>query len=202
MNNFITLALIHFLGVISPGQDFIGISRYSLSNSIKKSCKFAFGISIGQSVYIFLSVFGIMEIVFSNNIIYNLFCIFSGFYLFYLAFQMIKPRENKIVEDSKALDKKNVTLPIKSGFLLTITNPKAPIFYASILLNFIEKDASDIYMLGICIYMSIMTFVYFSIIACIFTIFKNKIMQYVYIIEKIFALFLGYFGGKLLYSLI
>ncbi len=195
-SDFAMLALVHFFGVISPGQDFIGISRFALKNKAFQVFKFALGIAAGQAIYIFLSVFGVIKIILQVAILYKIFCIFSAGYLLYLSTIMLKNwkiDKNFSIEGDAAKNS-----PILMGFLLTISNPKAPIFYSSILADFITPGSGNFYMLFICAYMSVTTCAYFFGIAYIFTVFREKIWRYFFWLEKIFALFLLYFGFKLL----
>jgi threonine/homoserine/homoserine lactone efflux protein len=194
ITNFITIAIIHFLGVIAPGQDFIGITRFTLKNGTKNAYKYAIGIAFGQGIYILLSIFGIIEALFMFSFLKKTFFLLSGIYLLYLGYLLIKTKKYEISNTDAVSDVKN---PFLSGFYVTISNPKAPIFYVAVLANFMNDLSSKIFMFFISVYMIFSTFVIFLLIAIIFDKFRYKILKYIYYIEKFFALCLFYFAINL-----
>lgn len=198
MSAFLTIAIVHFLGTVSPGQDFIGITRFTLKNGIKKANRYAAGIASGQAIYIVLSIFGLMQILFKIDFINKAFLFLSGLYLLYLGFIIIKAKKVNI--KNKEEEKRNIK-PFRSGFMITISNPKAPIFYASILANFIDKSSTYTFLILLTIYLILATFIIFYGVALMFNLFREKITRYTYCIEKLFALCLWYFGIKLISQL-
>lgn len=197
IENFLSIAAVHFFGIISPGQDFIGISRYVLQKSLKPAIFFALGIAIGQSLIILLSITGVAEIVLRYSFVKIPFYLISGIYLIYLAFLLLK--SGKIEIKNGEVSKQS---PIKLGFFITITNPKAPIFYSVVLASLISKTAQISYLIALWAYLSIATFVLFALVAVVFDKFREKIVKYMFYIEKLFGICLFYLGFKLIFSVI
>jgi threonine efflux protein len=196
MENFWLFALIHMLGIVSPGQSFIGITRYSLKNSLKDAYKYVLGVSLAEPVYVALTLFGISGIILQNKIGKNIFYISSASYLFYLAFCLFRSKKFELSTDGKT--NKN---PVKSGFMIAITNPKVPIFYSVLFAQFLTAEMSFGLLLFILIYTTIATFVFFCLVAKMFYVFREKILKYMFYLEKVFGLCLFYLGLKLLIDL-
>ncbi len=195
MKEFFIIALVHFLSVISPGPSIISITNYTINNGIKNIWKYALGIALAQSIYIFLSLFGIMQIILRVDIINKAFCLCSGLYLLYLGYSLIKSKSKINIDLPDIIPNTKI---FKEGFLITLSNPNVPIFYSSVLTSFINSSSNLDFLLLISIYLMIATFTLFYLIALIFNKFRNKIVGYMYYIEKVFGICLWYFGAKLL----
>jgi threonine efflux protein len=196
MENFWLFAFVHMLGIVSPGQSFIGITRYALKNSLKDAYKYVFGVCIAEPVYVVITLFGISDFILNNATIKAIFYFSSAIYLYYLAYSLFKAKKFEIPKGASA----NKT-PIKSGFMIAITNPKVPIFYSVLFAQFLTPNMSNGSILFILIYTSIATVIFFSIVAKMFYVFREKILKYMFYLEKIFGLCLFYLGSRLLMDL-
>lgn len=63
---FITVALAHFLALLSPGPDFLLIVKSAISNKTKNAIGVALGIAIANAVYIALCLVGVGSILASS----------------------------------------------------------------------------------------------------------------------------------------
>jgi threonine efflux protein len=197
MEWFLKLALVHFLGFLSPGEDFIGITRFVLREGWRKSIGFCLGIALSQAFYILLTMFGLMQIFLQNEISKYAFYIVSCTYLSYLSISFIrgtKETHNQIVEIHDRH-------PVMSGFLLTMANPSIPIFYSVVIFKLIPQDISIITKSMTALYMSIMTFIYFVVLSGVFTIFREKTLKYMRWIEFVLGLWLMYISVELMMDL-
>src|SRR3989344_5836798 len=66
---FITVAVLHFLALMSPGPDFIMVTRNSLSYSRKVGILTALGLSLGMVVHVTYSLVGLAYIISQSVII-------------------------------------------------------------------------------------------------------------------------------------
>lgn len=196
MENFWLFAIVHMLGIVSPGQSFIGITRCALKNSLKDVYKYVFGVCIAEPVYVIITLFGISDFILNNPTIKAIFYFSSAMYLYYLAYSLFKAK--KFEMPSATSDNKN---PIKSGFMIAITNPKVPIFYSVLFAQFLTPNMSNASILFILIYTTIATLIFFCLVAKMFYVFREKILRYMFYLEKIFGLCLFYLGSRLLIDL-
>lgn len=199
LESFITIALVHFLGIISPGPNIISITRHAINHGMNGISKFSFGIVIGQFIYIFGAIFGLTKLIFKFYYFKLAFYLVSAIYLGRAGFKMFKIKShisNEIKEDKTG----SIKNPFSFGIILTISNPGAAIFYSSILANFINENSSNLSLLFLLIYLSIATFAFFYFAALVFSKMRGKVDKYRNLLDKIFALMLIYFSVKLFYS--
>lgn len=92
LSAFITLALAHFIALLSPGVDFFIIlsnsSKYGKLSGIITS----FGIAIANLVYILLALLGI-TLVKENQNIFLFIKVLGSLYLIYIAFMLLKTKK-------------------------------------------------------------------------------------------------------------
>jgi threonine/homoserine/homoserine lactone efflux protein len=63
---FATVALAHFLTLISPGPDFVILVKSAVKNESKKAIGVALGISIANALYIALCLIGVGSLLASS----------------------------------------------------------------------------------------------------------------------------------------
>ncbi|GIX40938.1 MAG: threonine export protein RhtC [Leptospiraceae bacterium] len=130
----IKLFLIGYLGVLIPGPDMLLVIRTSILYGYKDSIYTLLGILSGNIIYIFPVILGYTFLI-EKYIPYLM--IIGGIYIIYLSFLMLKKNQNnKTTHYNKS---------IKSFYLLglftNLSNPKAILYFASVLLPaLIEKD--------------------------------------------------------------
>lgn len=143
---FFTLALAHFLALLSPGVDFFIIisntSKYGKISGIFTS----FGIAFANLVYILLAILGISMI--QDNINVFLFIkIFGALYLLYIAKSLLEVRKRDLFkknESSTKTFKEGLLKHFFMGFFSALLNPKNSIFYFT-LFSLSIKDNTTIY---------------------------------------------------------
>lgn len=129
----LTIALVHFLALISPGPDFIMVTRNSLIYSRKTGIYTAIGLGLGILVHVTYSLIGIGFIIAQSVILFSLIKYLGATYLIYIGYKSLTSK-------SKSLDLQNNThkndiskfSAIKIGFLTNVTNPKATLFFLSL----------------------------------------------------------------------
>ncbi|RXJ77628.1 lysine transporter LysE [Arcobacter sp. F155] len=130
LSGFITLALAHFVALLSPGVDFFIIlsnsSKYGKLSGIVTS----FGIAIANLVYILLALLGI-SLIKENENIFLVIKLLGSLYLIYIAFMLLRTKKRELFskEEIKSKKQKNLIKYFSMGFLSAILNPKNSIFY-------------------------------------------------------------------------
>ena len=134
LNQFIIVAVAHFLAVISPGPDFFIISRQSLLYGRKAAIYKSFGITFGILIHVSYCVLG-FDFILNNELVFAAIKIFCSIYLFYLGTLSIlsyKKNTKNINNDNEfALNISNFS-SFKIGFLTNLLNLKATLFFLSI----------------------------------------------------------------------
>src|SRR3989338_2489374 len=123
---FLTVAVIHLLAVMSPGPDFVLISRNSLIYSRKVGVYSAVGLGLGILVHVTYSLIGIGLIISKSIVLFSILKYAGAAYLIYIGYKCVraKPLEQAETELPKQADLGKLAA-IRMGFLTNVLNPKA-----------------------------------------------------------------------------
>ena len=148
----LTVALVHLLAVMSPGPDFIMVTRNSLVYSRKTGIYSAIGLGGGILVHVIYSLVGIGLIISQSVVLFNVIKYLGAAYLIYIGYKSITLKSSKLQLDTTE-HKKDIS-PLKAmsiGFLTNVLNPKATLFFLSLFTLVISPTTP----LGIKIFMGI-----------------------------------------------
>ncbi|RXJ68466.1 lysine transporter LysE [Halarcobacter ebronensis] len=143
MIGFLTLALAHFMALLSPGVDFFIIlsnsSKYGKVGGVLTST----GIAFANLFYILLALFGI-TLIKENQLIFTLIKILGSIYLLYIGFLLLKSKKRELFGEKieKKKTKKDIFKYFSMGFFSAILNPKNSIFYFTMFSISIQNDTS------------------------------------------------------------
>src|SRR3989344_2739030 len=130
---FLTVAFIHLLAVMSPGPDFVMITRSSLIYSRKAGIYSALGLGLGILVHIAYSLVGIGLIISKSLVLFSFIKFVGAGYLIYVGYKSLKAKSVNL--SSQKLKPQKEISPIsavKLGFITNVTNPKATLFFLSL----------------------------------------------------------------------
>lgn len=91
-----TVALIHLLAVISPGPDFIMITRNSLIYSRRTGIYSAIGLGLGILVHVTYSLVGIGLLISKSILLFNTIKYLGAAYLIYIGYKSITAKASYI----------------------------------------------------------------------------------------------------------
>ncbi len=133
LQGIILIFSIHLLAAASPGPDFVMVTQQTLINGKRTGFLCSFGITLGLSVHILYSAFGLAAVIaHSTKILWIIKC-FGGSYLIYIGFKGLRAKQAEDQELSAALPgKKSDVKIIGMGFLCNVLNPKASIYFLSL----------------------------------------------------------------------
>jgi RhtB (resistance to homoserine/threonine) family protein len=198
----LTVALLHFLAVISPGPDFVIVAKNTLANSRKIGIYSALGIMLGMIVHVIYSIVGIGLIISKSIVLFNIAKMLGASYLIYIGFKSFTSRSSSSPIKFKEASKIKPSQAIKVGFFTNALNPKVTLFFLSIFTQFISLDTPLIIKLIYGIEMSVVTLLWFSLIAFLLSHnyikdYFSKVQNYV---EKIMGAILIILGIKIITS--
>lgn len=169
MDYFLPIAsilLVYFLAVSSPGADFVVVCRNSLAYSAKTGMFTALGIAAGNVVHIVYSLAGLALIISKTPVLLNGIKFLGAGYFLYIGIQALF--SEKVQVDFS--NKKNDTLlkpaaALRMGFLTTMLNPKATIFFLSLFSTRIPFEWNISIKILIAAIMVFITFSWFTFLA-------------------------------------
>ena len=189
---FITIALLHLFAVVSPGPDFVLITRQSIRYNRNIAIWASLGIATGILVHSLVAITGVVVIVTSNSFLFDAIKIVGAVYLLYLGIISII-NSNKIKELTTTVSGKKENLNgFLAGLITNITNVKAILFFVTVFTVVIDQNTDRLTLSFYGIYMSISTFFWFAFISVVFTDkrFTSKFSFYLPVFEKIIGLIL------------
>lgn len=202
---FAIVALAHLFAVMSPGPDFVVVSRNSLSHSRRIGIYTAFGVALGISVHVAYSLLGVGFLISKSIILFNVIKILGALYLLYLGYKMLKSKPSTNIEvqkEEKAKDKMSPIQATKNGFLVNVLNPKATLFFLALFTQVVSPVTPNSIKLLYGIEMMLMTFIWFAVVSYLFSnkVLKNKITKVHRVIDKFTGAVLILLGIKVFIS--
>jgi RhtB (resistance to homoserine/threonine) family protein len=191
-----SILTVHILAMMSPGPDFLLVTKNALSYSRKAGVYTALGIGLGLTIHISYSLAGLGLILTHNRIIFRVLQIIGGTYLAYIGvsslYTLSKNRNKNFIRPNKASHKKDIkwNSALKMGFLTNLFNPKVGLFFISIFTQFFQHKESSVTKAIVATLLTLVTILYFSLVSYGITIakIKNLYLKAEYFIEFFFAL--------------
>lgn len=172
MQEFLLVAGIHWLAVMSPGPDFAMVMRNSLVYSRRNGILAAVGLGLGILLHVTYSLLGIGLIISQSIVLFNTIKLLGAAYLIYVGVKSLLAN-NKSNNDDNAVTSKTEDLnpfaAIRLGFLTNALNPKATLFFLALFTQVINPSTPLSIKVLYGAEMSIATFVWFACVATILT---------------------------------
>ena len=126
----ITVFAIFIPALILPGPDFVAVVRSSMARGTLAGLMTTLGVSTGLVFYAALSLAGLSAVLVEYQWLTWLVRVLGGAYLVYLGIRLMLSRPQTI--DVSAGDGQGAHSSFIFGFLVTLTNPKAIVLFASV----------------------------------------------------------------------
>lgn len=162
----LTVALVHILAVISPGPDFIMITRNSLIYSRKTGIYSAIGLGFGILVHVTYSLVGIGLLISQSIILFNFIKYLGAAYLIYIGYKSLTSKSSNLhLESQNKKTDISKFAAIRMGFITNATNPKATLFFLSLFTLVINPDTPLFIKLFMGMEMAVVTSAWFMLVA-------------------------------------
>ncbi len=172
MSVFLTIAVIHFLALISPGPDFVMVTKNSLSYSRKTGIVTSLGIAFGLGVHSLYCLLGIGLLISQSILLFNIIKYIGAAYLLFIGWKALMSKSKKSTTVETLQTQSDITFfqALSQGFLCNVLNPKATLFMFALFTQIIDVTTPTVIQSMYAIYMSMATFVWFSFLASVFSI--------------------------------
>ena len=117
--------------LILPGPDFVAVVRSSMTYGTRAGLMTTIGVSMGLCLYATLSLLGLSAILIKYQWLTWAVRVAGGGYLIYLGIRLLRARPQAIDLEQPAARRPGKRT-ILFGFLVTLTNPKAIVLFASV----------------------------------------------------------------------
>lgn len=208
---FITIAVVAFLGAVSPGPDFIMVTKNSLTYNRKIGFFTGIGVGSGTLIHVFYTLVGIGVIVSQSIIAYSMIKYLGAAYLIYLGYKSLKTKKENIdivrenftaggeTQNNSRIKQISPIKAFRQGFLCNALNPKATVFFLSIFTQIIGPKTPLAIQVLLGIECTVIITLWFTIVALIFSNerLKNKIRGVKHYIERTMGVVLVLLGLKI-----
>jgi threonine/homoserine/homoserine lactone efflux protein len=116
--------------LILPGPDFVAVVRSSMTRGTRAGLLTTLGVSLGLCLYATLSLVGLSAILVKYQWLTWAVRVLGGSYLIFLGIKLLRAKPQAIELDQAERPAGNRA--ILFGFLVTLTNPKAIVLFASV----------------------------------------------------------------------
>lgn len=174
----LTVAVIHLLAVMSPGPDFVIVTKNSLSYSRKIGTYTALGVALGIIVHVTYSLLGIGLLISQSIILFTIIKLLGAFYLIWIGIKALRSKPSEVENELLPEKNKKYMSPlgaVKNGFLVNVLNPKATLFFLALFTQVINPSTPKNIEVIYGIEMTVATFLWFSVIAYFFSHSKLKV---------------------------
>jgi RhtB (resistance to homoserine/threonine) family protein len=203
LSEFIAVATIHILAVMSPGPDLAIVTKNSLVYSRKSGVLSALGIGLGILVHITYSVIGVALILSKTPILLTIIKYIGATYLVYIGYLSLASKYHATKKTAVAQHTDLAPIQaVKMGFITNVTNPNATLFFLSIYTTLISAQTPVFVRALYGLEMSLATFAWFAVVALTFSlpIIKNRLAGAQFYIEKLMGVILILFALKIFFN--
>ncbi|MBI4022760.1 LysE family transporter [Candidatus Berkelbacteria bacterium] len=167
---FLTVALVHLLAVISPGPDFAFVTRQSLSYSRPTAVYSALGVGLGILVHVTYSMVGIGWLISQSILLFTALRWLGAAYLIWIGWQALRAQPHNL--NTRSGSRPQDLSPARAiwlGFLTNALNPKATLFFLALFTQVI-RPTTPLFIQGLYgVEMSLATFAWFACLAVLLT---------------------------------
>lgn len=163
MDTLIVLASVFAVfipALMLPGPDFVAVVRSSMTRGLSAGILTTLGVTLGLGLYATLSLLGLSALLVEYQWLTWLVRILGGSYLIYLGIRLFFAKPDPIEIDPAA--ERRASNPAVFGFLVTLTNPKAIVLFASVFATAVT-DQTPLWLMGVMIgLVMVSTFVWYT----------------------------------------
>jgi len=201
---FITVAIIHLLAVMSPGPDFLMVSRSALLYSRKLGLYSALGLAIGILFHVTYSLIGIGVLIANSVLLFSIVKYLGAAYLVYIGYKSLRARKADTTEIDDKTKQRSLSRmqAVRLGFFTNVLNPKASLFFLAIFSQVINPATPILIQVAYGLEMAVVTFMWFGVVAVVLSYHKIRLRfaAVQHRVERVFGVLLIALGVKVAVS--
>jgi threonine/homoserine/homoserine lactone efflux protein len=137
-------ALLSFALIVLPGPNVLFVISRSLQLGRAAGVATALGGQLGVYAQVAAVAFGIGALVERSVAVFTVIKLAGAAYLAYLGVQAVRHRRSLAAALGTTVEKKTTLRILRDGFLVGVTNPKAMVFFAAVLPQFVDRGAGHV----------------------------------------------------------
>jgi threonine/homoserine/homoserine lactone efflux protein len=142
--HLLAFALISFALIVVPGPNVLFVISRSLMLGRAAGVGSAVGGQAGVYVQVAAVAFGVGTLVERSVVIFTVIKLAGAAYLVWLGVQAVRHRHSLSGALSAAAERKTLARILRDGFVVGVSNPKAIVFFAAVLPQFVDPSAGHV----------------------------------------------------------
>jgi RhtB (resistance to homoserine/threonine) family protein len=175
LREFLYLAGVYLLAVMSPGPDFAVTVSQSVRYGRTTGLLTALGIGAGISVHVLYTLLGLGALMHASHWVGLGAQLLGGLYLAYLGVKLLRARPARLIAAGDGPPRAGAApgptpgQAFMTGFLTNATNPKATLFFLAIFTTIVSRGTPMRIQIGFGIWMCCITAVWFCLVGALFS---------------------------------
>lgn len=183
---------------ISPGADFVMVTRNSIFHSRKAGLYSALGVSLAIWIHVAYSIAGLAVVISNSVVLFSIIKYLGAAYLIYIGWKTLRSGTNIEIVETEGIKRLSNLSAFKVGFITNALNPKTTLFFLSIFTQVVNPETPVLLQI---LYGGIISFahlVWFSSVAVCLTqpVLLKRFNDYKITIERVVGAVLIGFGLK------
>jgi threonine/homoserine/homoserine lactone efflux protein len=121
------------VGIMSPGPDFVVVSYTAMTGARRRAGWVASGVVVGNAMWATAAILGLSALLALAPTLFVVFKIAGAGYLMWLGIKLIRGARIPLPTEVVPGEASGTFASLAKGFMTTLANPKAAVFYASVL---------------------------------------------------------------------
>ncbi|HXH02408.1 MAG TPA: LysE family transporter [Candidatus Competibacteraceae bacterium] len=167
---FLTVVVVHFLAVASPGPDFAVVLRQSLTLGRRRAVQTSLGVGAGILVHVAYSLLGLGLIIQQSLVAFTVLKVVGAVYLLYVGIHCLRARPGALsLAEGGGVRRQSGWQAFRLGFLTNVLNPKVTLFFVALFSVVIRPDTPLGWQLAYGLWMSVATAAWFVALSLVFS---------------------------------
>lgn len=160
-----SVSVIAILMAISPGADFVMITRNSIFFGRSAGVFSALGVSFAIWIHVAYSIAGLAIIISKSIVLFSIIKYLGAAYLIFIGWKTLKSKSLIDIDEPSEVNDLSDWSAFKIGLITNALNPKATIFFLSIFTQIVSPETPMYMQLIYGLVISLSHFVWFSFVA-------------------------------------
>lgn len=204
LSEFLTLATLHLLVLISPGANFTLVVKNSLVTERRFGILTALGIALGTAVYVALALGALSWLLAltKSAVLFALLKVAGASYLIYLGVKSCRAKATEQPDIALSPGPMDAGEAVRTGLFSQLSNPKAMLFFGSVFTQAVDFHTPLFIKFGYGVWMSAVTFGWFALVAYLLSFLgvQRRLREYLHWISRAFGVVLIGLGILLILS--
>jgi RhtB (resistance to homoserine/threonine) family protein len=136
----LSISIIAVFMAISPGADFVMVTRNSLFHGRIAGLYSSLGVSLAIWIHVFYSIAGLAIIISKSIILFSIVKYLGAAYLIYIGWKTLRSSSNQEITNRDTEKKLTNFSAFKIGFITNALNPKTTLFFLSVFTQVVNSN--------------------------------------------------------------